>query len=328
MNKSCWIGVDLSKASWDASVACQGVPFEGGRPVHHFTNDAAGHAAFVTWAGEVHAQHGLAGLCVESTGRYSVQFALALSGKLPVAVSIVEPSRPRAFARSLGLKQKTDAVDARVLAQFGAHLQPSVTVLRARPWRELQECSRLMETLMTERQACDQRLNEAPESAVVRAALQAQIARCDEGLASLDAELVRLQATLPGVCEDMARMQTIPGVGPKTAAIVLAELGDLRHYDRDSIVSFVGLYPCNHTSGTSVYRTPHLAKGGGARVRRILYMAALSAQRYAPHLKAFADRLRAAGKAKMVVLGAVMRKLLVLLRAVVVHGTDYDPTHA
>ena len=104
-------------------------------------------------------------------------------------------------------------------------------------------------------------------------------------------------------------------------------MGDLAEYTRSEIVGYAGLYPVDFESGSSVHKLPHLAKGGGGRVRRVLYMAAMSARRYCPQLKAFADRLESQGKKKLVVLAAVMRKLLLLIRALVVTGHDYDPNY-
>lgn len=324
MDKRGWIGVDLSKESFDASVCREGQDFGPHLRVRSFRNDPEGYDAFAAWR---HAQEAVEGVCVESTGRFGVQFALALEARGAGPVSILEPARPKAHARSLGVKDKTDPVDARVLAHFGLLLRPRPQALPERAQRELKECSRQLQTFEQEHAATRQRLQDGPESAAVVRELEAHLASLAERRKALEAEMARLVATLPHAKEDGRRLQTIKGVGPKTARRVLAELGDLRRYTRGELVALAGLYPVVHQSGTSVHRRPRLAKGGGGRVRHVLYMAAMVARRHNPQLKAFADRLEANGKAKMAVLGAVMRKLLVLMRAVVVSGKDYDPVY-
>jgi transposase len=123
-------------------------------------------------------------------------------------------------------------------------------------------------------------------------------------------------------------MQTIPGVGAKTVRVLLAEFGDLSQYKRRELVALAGLFPVEHTSGTSVHKQARLAKGGRGQVRRYLYLCALSAIRYNPPLRAFAQRLRDNGKCGMQAVVAVMRKLLLVIRALIVSGQDFDPSFA
>lgn len=324
MSKAGWIGGDLSKDSIDCCVAFGGESYDRGRKVRHFGRTPAGDDALVAWAKSVES---LEGMCIESTGRLSVQFALEVGPRLPVPVSIVEPSRPRQFAKSLGIKVKNDPVDARVLAQYGLMIRPRSKAVPERSWRELKECTRLREVLREERKGHVQRLEDGPESALVCKELRHQVKYLDARIASLEAECERLLEQIPQAAADKSHAMSIPGVGIRTATTLLAELGNLREYKRGEIIGFAGLYPVEFISGTSVFKPPRLAKGGGGRLRRVLYMAALSARHHCPHLKTFADRLENQGKKKMVVLGAVMRKLLLLIRAVVVSGRDYDPAY-
>lgn len=322
MSKSVWIGGDLSKGSIGCAVAVEGEAFDRSRKVHTFERTSSGNDALVAWASSV---EGLQGICIESTGRLSIQFVLEVGARLPVPVSIVEPSRPRQFAKSLGIKVKNDSVDARVLAQFGLKMVPHPTRLPDRVWRELKECTRLREVLCEERKGHTQRLKDGPESKLVQRELKHQVKSLDTRIKAVEAECERLIEQIPQAAEDKRRAMTIPGVGIQTATILLAELGNLRDYKRNEIVGFAGLYPVDCTSGSSVFKPPHLAKGGGSRLRRVLYMAALSARRHCSQLRIFADRLAQEGKKKKVIIGAVMRKLLLLIRAVVATGRDYDP---
>lgn len=323
MSKHTWIGGDLSSGSIDCAVASDGEAFDRTSKVHRFERTAAGDDAFVLWVASL---EGIDGMCIESTGRLSIKFLLEVGPRLPAPVSIVEPSRPRQFAKSLGIKLKNDSADARILAQFGMTTQPKPTVLPERTWRELKECSRLREILRDERKRHEQRLNDGPECIYVQDELQRQIDYLTTRIAALDVQCARLLDATPEALEIKKHAMSIPGVGIQTATTLLAELGDLREYKRSGIVGYAGLYPVEFTSGTSVYKAPHLVKGGGSRLRAVLFMAALSARHHCPHLKTFADRLANEGKEKMVVLGAVMRKLLLLIRALAISGRDYDPT--
>lgn len=329
MSKSYWLGIDLSKQGFDAGAVDPTHPVqEWARiPGASFSFTAEGVEALVSWCAirKVTART-LAGVYVESTGRHSRRFAAALAGRLG-PVCIVNPAHAKSFRNSLGIKDKTDRVDARVLALFGRTMRPEPQPERTEAYRELQDLSRLHQALQEQCQANEQRLQDGPESAMVRTVLEAMIAQQQTQLKRVETEMDRAIASDPSLQADVRRACTVVGVGLATARVVFAELGNLRAYGRNEVTAAAGLFPKHFLSGTSVHKKARLAKGGGARVRKALYMASLSARRFDPNLSALADRLvrRTPDPLKpKAALGAVMRKLLLRIRAVVVSGKDYD----
>jgi transposase len=205
--------------------------------------------------------------------------------------------------------------------------QPKPAPVDSASVRELRELCRLRNALEAQRQANQQRLADGPCSALVRAALKRSMTAQRREIQQLDKamyELIRNDATM---YKDFKRAKTIKGIGPRSATVILAEFGDLRRYNRDQLVALAGLYPREYTSGTSVRKRPRLAKAGKAPVRAALYMAAMSAIQADLNHRRFAQRLKENGKNPMQILGAVMRKLLMLVHAVVVSETDYDPNY-
>jgi transposase len=254
-------------------------------------------------------------------------FIEALDGRLG-GVAMLNPARPHAFAKSLGLRSKTDRIDACVLALYGQAMTPRPTAIPTLFQRQLRELSRLYDLTLNEKNACENRLREPIASPFVLASLHDNVQRAKESIARIEKEIDGLLAIDGQLEEDSIRMQTIPGVGPKTARALLAQFGDLRTYKRNELVALVGVYPRSHQSGTSVYKKGKLARGGGARQRGALYMAALCAMHHCPHMKRYAQRLRERGFTAMVILGAIMRKLLLLIRTLIVSGNNYDPNYA
>ncbi len=330
MCKTIWVGVDLAKASFHAALApVDARPDEWAKLQHRsFEHSAQGVSALCAWVAQLgHAREQLAGVCVEATGSLAWRFVELLEERLG-PVSIVNPAYPHQFAKSLGLREKTDRSDACVLALFGVATRPLPRAMPSLRARQLRELAGLYADRRKELTAVDNKLGEPITSDFVRKNLKARQRRLQKELDAIEKETDTLTAQDPQAAQDIQRMQTIPGVGPKTARALVAHLGDLRQYSRAQLTAKAGLYPRKHQSGTSVHKRPRLAKGGGAPIRTALYMAALSARRRCPHLQAFADTLKQNGLANMQILGAVMRKLLLLIRTLVIHELDYDPNYA
>ena len=255
MSKRFWIGVDVSKRTFWAAVA---------------------------------------GVCLESTGRLSARWAVGLTGRVG-PVSIVNPALPNAHRTALGIRDKHDRVDACVLALFAKATQPRPTVCRSAARQELSELYRLHQALQGQCQANEQRLADEPMSSFVCTTLRKTIRALRRQIERLEKKMDAVIGEDPDLDKDARRMQTIPGVGRKTAWVVLAEFDDLREYRRNELVALAGLFPKEHTSGTSVHKKARLAKGGGGRVRKTLYLCALSAKGHNPQLRRFAQRLQAQG---------------------------------
>ena len=292
-----YAGIDIGKASLDLSLA-------GQNPSRH-PNNAAGIAALL----KVLKKLGPVQVICEPSGGYERDLLEALWAA-DLAVSLVHAARVRAFARAQGRLAKTDPIDAVVLREFGELLRPG-TLPAPAPERErlaalVQRREQLVNLLTTE----DQRLAQTRDAVVQQMSerllqeLKTQIEQMDE----LIAAQIAADVTLKG---QSARLQEVQGIGPVTATTLLAELPELGTLSRNESGALAGVAPYNQDSGE--HRGRRTIRGGRVKVRRVLYMAALVASRFNPILKAFYDRLVAAGKPKKVALTAVMRKLVVLL---------------
>lgn len=327
MDKQMWLGVDLGKDSFEAALASLADPPENWASLPHcaFSFDEEGLRAAVQWVDQSVGLGSLSGVCLESTGRLGWIWMEQMNGRLG-PVSMVNPVRPKRFGEGMGLRDKNDRIDACVLALYAATMRPRQTSLPAPALKELRELNRLFSALSVDRQAYGQRLNEASSGLVARQ-IKLTVQNLENRMRALQARMEELLAE-PSVAEDARHIVSIKGVGCRTACVLLAELGDLRQYTRAEIASLAGVYPREFTSGTSVHKRGRMAKRGGGAIRKTLYVCAMSAIRFNPQMKAFYQRLIGRGKCKMVALGAVMRKLLLLARALVVKGVDYDPHHA
>jgi len=260
---------------------------------------------------------------LEATGGYETPVVAAL-GAAGLPVAVVNPRQVRDFARALGKLAKTDRVDAQIIAQFGAAVQPAPQTL---PEADAQELTALvarrrqvLQMLVAEKQ---RRQRAVP---VVRQRIAHHIAALEQELADLDQDLTdRLrQSPLWRAREDLLR--SVPGIGPVTAFVLLADLPELGILSPKECAALVGVAPLNQDSGHR--RGKRTCWGGRATVRTALYMATLVATRYNPVLRAFYTRLLAAGKSKKVALVACMRKLLVILTALLKHGRAWNPAYA
>jgi transposase len=264
-------------------------------------------------------------IVMEATAGYELPLAAACAAvSLPVA--IVNPRQVRAFARAVGRTAKTDAIDAAVLALFGARVPPTP---RAVVDAETQALAglvarrrQLLEMLGAERQ----RLAQAPPTGPITRDLRHHIRWLERRVSDVDNEIgtVVQESAIWRVQEDLLR--SVPGIGPTTARTLLAELPELGRLDRRAIAALVGVAPFNCDSGQ--FRGRRHIWGGRASVRASLYMAALVASRHNPVLAAFYQRLRDLGKPAKVALVAVMRKRLTILNAVMKHHCRWNPKAA
>jgi transposase len=293
-----YAGVDIGKATLD-------VALPGRSPCRH-ANDAAGLAALVHTLQQL--PQPVQVIC-EPSGGYERPLLEALWAA-GLAVSLVHAARVRAFAHAQGRLAKTDAIDATVLRTFGERLRPPPLAAPAPPRERLAALVQRREQLVNLLTMEEQRLAQARDAVVRKLgasllkALQKQVAQLD----ALIAAQIDEDATLKG---QSARLQEVKGIGPVTASTLLAELPELGTLSRNQTGALAGVAPYNCDSGAHHGR--RMIRGGRVKVRRVLYMAAVVAARFNPILRAFYQRLVAAGKPKKVALTAVMRKLVVLL---------------
>jgi transposase len=301
-----FVGIDVSKTQLDVAL----------RPEGRFavSNDETGFTQLIERLSRVAPVR----VVLEATGGLEIPLvgALAAAG-LPVVV--VNPRQVRDFAKATGKLAKTDALDAQTLAHFAEVIQPA---LRPLPDEQTQALAalvtrrrQLVEMLIAEKN----RLRQAPKP--IRPSLQAHIAWLEQALQQADTDLAEAIRHSPVWRENEALLQSAPGVGPVLSTTLLAtvpELGTLAH---KQIAALVGVAPLNRDSGT--LRGRRTVWGGRAQARAVLYMGAIVAARFNPVIRAFYQRLRAAGKAKKVALTACMHKLLVILNAMLKHRTPW-----
>lgn len=297
-----YVGIDVAKDRLDVHIRPTGETFTT-------TRDGEGLAQLVTRLAALEPRLTV----LEATGGFEVTVAAALAAaKLPLAV--VNPRQIRDFARSTGKLAKTDALDAAAIAHFAEAIRPE-----PRPLPDAQ-AQALGELVARRRQVVEMVVAETNRRRqLTRRAL---IKRLDRHLAVLQEELSAIERDLddtirgtPVWRESEDLLKSVPGIGDVTARTLLADLPELGKLDRKQIAALVGVAPLNRDSGKM--RGKRSIRGGRAPVRAALYMAALTAARWNPVIARFHKRLRAAGKPPKVALTACMRKLLVILNAIV-----------
>lgn len=264
-------------------------------------------------------------VCMEATGGYEEAVAADLYDHGCV-VYVVNPYRVKRWAESELFRTKTDAVDAKLLAQY---IQQAV---KKHPWvpvapeyRELQRLARLRVELVNDRTAWLNRAGAPGQPANVITVCQQVIATLEAQIAQVDLEVQTLLQTHATLAEDVALADSIIGFGEETAVLLIGEFGNGSQFAKTSQgVASAGLSVTHHTSGTSVHGKPRISKRGNARVRKALYYPAITAMTHDPLLAAFAQRLLANGKQKLQVICAVMRKLLERFFAVLRTRRPYE----
>jgi transposase len=291
-----------------------------------FANNASGHKALLAFLlqGTERVR-----VCLESSGNYSLDLALALHAHPQVEVSVINPRRARRFAESLGERSKTDPVDARVLCQYAARMpwvawQPPTSVaLRLRAITRAIESLGVMHTQESNRAHALSSSQALP--ALVLRETQRHQRYLEHRMKQLRREALRLIARDRELDRRYQLMLTVPGIGETSALHILGELVVLSDaLDARQWVAFSGLDPSHFSSGTSVEKRPRISRGGSRHLRRALYMPALVALRREPHLRAFYQRLLSRGKARLQAVVAVMRKLLHALFAMFRSNQSYD----
>lgn len=265
-------------------------------------------------------------IVLEATGGDEGPLAAACgAAELPLAV--VNPRQVRAFAHALGRTAKTDAIDAELLALFGARVQPRPRPLPSVETTQLAQLvarrRQLLEMLSAERQRL---AHLGTTTGPVARDLRNHIRWLEKRVTDADGDINTAiqQSAIWRAHEDLLR--SVPGIGPATARTLLAELPELGTLDRRAIAALVGVAPFNCDSGQ--FRGRRMIWGGRASVRASLYMAALVAARHNPILARFYQRLRAAGKPGKVALVAVMRRLLTIVNAMIKHQSAWRPETA
>jgi transposase len=295
-----YVGIDVSKAHLDIAVHASGTGWRE-------TYDGPGLSRLVA---HLKTLPPLALIVVEASGGLETLLAAELyAAGLPVAV--VNPKRVRDFAKAKGLLAKTDRLDAAVIAHFGAAVQPPCSHLPSEDEQRLAELVTRRRQVVQMHTAQHNRLDSAP--ARLRERIDKHRLWLAEELAALNRDIQDFIDQNPHWRDQADRFDGVPGIGPVTAATLLAELPELGQFSHKRIAALVGVAPFNHDSGRR--RGKRRIKDGRATLRSTLYMATLAATRCNPVIRAFYQRLLRAGKEKKVALTACMRKLLIILNA-------------
>jgi len=324
-----WSGIDVGKPRFEASwVEPEDRVEQFGRiPCRSFDRSPQGVQAYLAWL-DRHAAGRPVRLRVvlEATGRYSLELIdWLLAARPELEPALVNPRQAHHFHQSLGLRNKTDTIDARSLGLLGQQRHPCAYHPLSAEYQALRDLVRHRRSLIEMRVAEQNRLDESPESTAVRQVLRSHLRSLDKLIARLEKDIRNTVAQSDQLKRDVELMQSVPGVGWVTAVTVLGELGDLRRFRRSRQVSAAaGLSPRNHQSG-SIHRPARIHRSGSAEVRKVLYMAALASCRTQNRFQSsYHHLINDHHLCKRAALVAVMRKLLVLLRALVIQQCPYQ----
>lgn len=311
------LGIDVAKQKLDVALLLQNQTF-----TKQFDNSSSGFQSLQTWLAslqvtQVHA-------CLEATGSYGDAVALFLHEAAHL-VSVVNPFRIKGYAHSKLSRNKTDTADARLIADFCLTQKPEPWFPLAPAVAELQALTRRIEALEQMLQMEKNRWESAP--AQIKPSIKRIMTTFEKEIASLEKSIKDHFDHHANLQEQNSLLQTIPGVGEKTAQLLLAEIEFSRYPSARAVAAFAGVTPKKKASGTSLNHT-HLSKMGNGRLRKKLYFPALVATAHNDIIKAFALRLKANGKTSMQIICAAMRKLLHIAFGVLKHKTPFDPTLA
>lgn len=313
------LGIDIGKKELAMSL------LQDGKNYHRtFRNDANEFDAIGRWL----KKHKVVSLhvCIEATGSLWEAVAEYLY-EAHYKVSVVNPARIHAYGKSQLRRNKTDKLDADLIASFCASQSPALWTPLPAAQRELRALVRLQDDLQGIKTQQTNRLKSGVESAFVRQILQEHLHQVESQLKQVQQQIRQQIAQDAQLAHDFELLISIPGVGETTAARLLAE--NLRSFHSvRAVTAHAGLNPQSYRSGTSVNRRTRLSKIGSATLRKTMFFPALAALKHNPLVKALGDRLKDDHRPRMVIVGAAMRKLLALAYGVLKSGRPFDPNFA
>ncbi len=319
MTATAWLGIDIAKDTFEACLLLETRSIHGA-----FANAPAGFGKLDHWLkkrkiGPLH-------VCLEATGRYSEGVAehLHAAGH---TVSVINPALLKAFGQARLVRTKTDQTDAALLAEFCRRQQPAAWTPPDPATRALRALVRRRESLLDVRQQEANRLSSGEDDPLVVASLETVVTFLATQLAQVEQAITDHLADHAALQHRVELVDSIPGIGPTTAAALVGEIDFSAYPSARQLVAQAGLNPRQRQSGTSVHGRPRISKQGASQLRTILFFPAIVAKQHNPVIRAFADRLAERGKAKMVIICACMRKLLHLVYGVLKTGLPFDPDY-
>jgi transposase len=325
-----WAGLDVAKAKFDAALAWE----SSDRKIEEavcgtFARDAGGVKDFLEMAASAVGGDAAFQIVMEATGSYSSELEkMFASAGLPGRTRIVNPRLVHHYAKSLGLKNETDKIAASMIARYGLErkppLQDTLSVSRAK----LRALIRGRADLVKARTAIGEQLKEAASCETLAASLKRIHDFIAKEVKSIELEMAALIKSEPDMRRDAELVESIPGVGFINACAILGELGDLRRFrKRGQLIAFAGLNCVSKESGSSVRRKFGISKAGPSEIRRVLHLAArASINSSAPNIfSSFYERKCKEGKAKLSASTAIMRKILLVARAILLKNEPFSP---
>lgn len=259
-------------------------------------------------------------IVMEATGGYELTLAATLQGE-GFSVAVVNPRRVRDFAKALGRMAKTDKLDACLIAQFGATLEPIPTEQISENTQKIKALVARRNQLVVLRTAEFNRLEHAGIPAIQHS-IDMILKAIEAELESIDRQIEEQVRKTPELKQRAQTLESTPGIGSTTAHMLVTELPELGHLNRRQIAALVGVAPINRDSG--MLRGKRMTGGGRKDIRSRLFMPTLVAVRYNPTLKAYYQRLIGEGKCKMVAIIATMRKLLCILNTMLKNNQNWQ----
>ena len=315
------LGIDISKKSFDVALY-RGKEFLASG---EFSNNPAGYKKLRHWLS--HQSEEPVWGCLEATGRYGNALASYLF-KAGHQVSIVNPLQVKKYAESKLQRNKTDQLDARLIADFCRTQEPSLWQPASEEQEALQELSRRLSALQKERSAEKNRLKSGYQNQKVKDSIERTISFLSEEIAAIETEIQNHIDENPDLKKKQKLLRSIPGIGTKTASLILAELPAIERFkNAGQVVAYAGLSPQKHTSGSSVRKKDRMTKLGNRKLKTGLFFPALVAIKHNPIVAALAIRLQKKNKIKMVIVGAAMKKLLQIVYGVLKSGVPFDPNY-
>lgn len=320
-----WFGIDVSKDSFEAAGASILRAEKIVRPEGGFPASAEGVEKFLAWARKTAGAFSF-GVAMETTGVYSRRLAGLLAKADPALhVAVCDAASVSLYARSF-TEAKSDRADAAFIARYAVDRNPAAARRPGQAEAKLKEAVRARHRLVRHRMDLGNSM-ESIEDAETRRIQKTMLAQLDKGIARLDARIRALVDSDGTIKAEVRRMATAPGVGELSAAIIRAELGSMKNYGRRQISAMSGVCPVNRLSGTSVH-SHAMSHRSSKLLRQILYLDSFQAIKKIPSMAEFHERmLKKPESSKMGARCACMRKLLLILHAMVVNEKDFDANY-
>ena len=315
------LGIDVSKAKLDVCAL-----FDGKIRKKIVENSASGFKQLHSWL----LKNGIENphICMESTGCYSEDVA-EFFHEQGFKVSVVNPLQIKAFRNSKLVRQKTDSVDAQIIAEFCLQNDPAAWTPRSPERQALHDLNVRISAIQEELYRVSNVLENNKLSEIITKSIWDQIKFLKNQIELLENEARKIVNSDKNLKKQFAQITEIKGVGEKTAMAILADMPDVKNFQKASQFSaFAGVTPSHFQSGSSVNRKSHISRFGSRNVRKALYMSALVVKNHNQHFQKFVQRLQKRGKAPKVIIAAIMRKLMCILFGILKNSSNFDPNLA